>query len=42
MLPIPPVLEVLLLTFASAYGLFWTAIVGITLRQRYHRWRSPV
>jgi len=42
MLPIPPILEFLLLTFASAYGLFWTAIIGIILRQRYSQRRSPM
>jgi hypothetical protein len=42
MLPIPPALEVLLLTLASAYGLFWAAIVGIVLRQRYRQRRSPM
>lgn len=41
MLPIPPVLEVLLLTLASAYGLFWSAVVGIVVRQRYRQRRSP-
>ena len=42
MLPIPPVLEVLVLTLAIAYGLFWTAIVGIVLRQRYRQRRPPM
>lgn len=41
MLPIPPVLEALLLALAGAYGLFWSTIVGIVLRQRYRQGRSP-